>query len=273
LFSLHSNNQAIGIAPPFAKIWNDAQSFENDSSDEHSVDDETKNVDDATIQRIVECGAQLMDLLEGDSPCGSDCSSDDHQENIVDDVDDDDDDNNDDNDNDLQVNNNDNNNNDDADDAQNIINAQLRNADKKQFVASLKATKTNFLVEQNKKNDDDNDDNSGDDDDNDDDEQYFEDLVDQREESNPFVRLEGVGLFPLGATLNHSCMPNVLVSYVNRHEANVIARRSIKAGDELTHTYVQETASLDQRRAAMRIYGFQCHCVRCVADDDANQQQ
>ena len=79
----------------------------------------------------------------------------------------------------------------------------------------------------------------------------------------PFARLEGMGLFPLSATVNHSCIPNCVVTFNRNFEAYVYARRNIAAGDELFHTYVQETDPLDERRRELKLYGFTCTCAKC----------
>lgn len=52
----------------------------------------------------------------------------------------------------------------------------------------------------------------------------------------------GAGCFPHGATLNHSCRPNCLLSY-ELHEGEVPLQavrvlEPVAAGDELTHSYV-----------------------------------
>lgn len=83
----------------------------------------------------------------------------------------------------------------------------------------------------------------------------------------PFARLEGMGLFPLSATVNHSCIPNCVVTFNRNFEAYVYARRNIAAGDELFHTYVQETDPLDERRRELKLYGFTCTCAKCEREE------
>jgi hypothetical protein len=106
----------------------------------------------------------------------------------------------------------------------------------------------------------------GDDDENEHSDAYIDeqgrDLID-----GPFARLEGMGLFPLSATVNHSCVPNCVVTFNRNFEAYVYARRAIKEGDELFHTYVQETDTLENRRAELKLYGFTCRCLKCVEEE------
>jgi hypothetical protein len=100
-----------------------------------------------------------------------------------------------------------------------------------------------------------------------DDDCYDDDGVDLID--GPFARLEGVGIFPLSATVNHSCVPNCVVTFNRDFSAYVYARRNIAVGDELFHTYVQETDPLDVRRAELKVYGFDCVCSKCVEEAKA----
>jgi SET domain-containing protein len=84
---------------------------------------------------------------------------------------------------------------------------------------------------------------------------------------------KGVGIFPLSATVNHSCVPNCVVTFNRDFSAYVYARRNIAAGDELFHTYVQETDPLDVRRAELKVYGFDCVCSKCVREQAEAEKQ
>ena len=45
---------------------------------------------------------------------------------------------------------------------------------------------------------------------------------------------------------------------------NVEVARAVAAGDELFISYIEnETLSFQQRRMALREYGFTCQCARC----------
>jgi len=50
-----------------------------------------------------------------------------------------------------------------------------------------------------------------------------------------FPPCEGIGLFPLGSCMNHSCEPNCIVKYSQDNLAQLYVVRNIIAGEELTH--------------------------------------
>ncbi len=60
----------------------------------------------------------------------------------------------------------------------------------------------------------------------------------------------GVGLYPVGAMLNHSCVPNVMQSFAGRR---IIFRAiaPIAAGQEATISYVELSATRAERRATL----------------------
>ena len=83
--------------------------------------------------------------------------------------------------------------------------------------------------------------------------------------------LEGAGLFPLQATLNHNCEPNVtLVKEEGEEERDgrVVARltRDVAEGEELCNAYVDISLPVRRRRRELREYGFECMCERCVRE-------
>ena len=83
--------------------------------------------------------------------------------------------------------------------------------------------------------------------------------------------LEGTGLFPLQATLNHSCEPNVTLLKEpgdEEHDGRVVARvtRDVAAGEELCNSYVDVTLPYKKRQRELREYGFECVCARCVRE-------
>lgn len=70
--------------------------------------------------------------------------------------------------------------------------------------------------------------------------------------------------------LNHNCDPNtdVVSSTGSRTEGlKVYAARDIRAGEELTTTYVNPSHTLDQRQRELRVnWGFICTCERCKSE-------
>jgi len=78
----------------------------------------------------------------------------------------------------------------------------------------------------------------------------------------------GAGVFPHGASLNHSCKPNCLLTYdfqVGRAPIQVVrAMKEVQEGVELTHAYVNLALPSWQRRSVLRKnYGFDCACEQC----------
>ncbi|KAF5329350.1 hypothetical protein D9619_008932 [Psilocybe cf. subviscida] len=77
------------------------------------------------------------------------------------------------------------------------------------------------------------------------------------------------GIYTLHAHLNHSCDPNVSVRHVDQRTAlsriSLIAKRPIKAGEELLVTYVNPKLGFKARQEELRGWGFgACTCKRCV---------
>jgi len=74
------------------------------------------------------------------------------------------------------------------------------------------------------------------------------------------------------AFCNHSCIPNVDVNF--RHDAArpglwcvATASRAIEEGEELTIQYVPVvTIPVADRQASLQRWGFECSCIRCVAE-------
>ena len=86
-----------------------------------------------------------------------------------------------------------------------------------------------------------------------------------------WATFDGTGLFPLQATMNHNCEPNVsLLKEEDEEECDgrVVARttRDVDAGEELCNSYVDVTLPLRRRRRELREYGFECDCARCARE-------
>eukprot|EP00908_Phaeocystis_cordata_P013265 Transcript_24309.p1 GENE.Transcript_24309~~Transcript_24309.p1 ORF type:complete len:402 (-),score=133.37 Transcript_24309:29-1234(-) len=80
----------------------------------------------------------------------------------------------------------------------------------------------------------------------------------------------GTALFDRLACINHSCAPNAEVwpSRDGSHEARLVARRAIAAGDEVTISYIDanQRAGVRERRRELCEYGFVCACAKCEAE-------
>lgn len=75
-----------------------------------------------------------------------------------------------------------------------------------------------------------------------------------------------VGLWPEYAFLNHSCVPNTVMTVI-KDRMLIHATRLMDEGEELTRNYVAHmtTAPRPQRQAALDEagFGFNCDCPRC----------
>lgn len=94
--------------------------------------------------------------------------------------------------------------------------------------------------------------------------------------SRALVPLLGGALFTLQSNFNHSCCPNAEVSNRSNHEILLTAKRAIRAGDEVTISYISDLSRLvedaTQRREKLKTYFFFCHCTRCKAEDEAKEK-
>ena len=82
-----------------------------------------------------------------------------------------------------------------------------------------------------------------------------------------FPMFSGQALFPLTCLLNHSCEPSAMTrfrSWRGGTAVRVEALRDVKESEELSVSYVDENASLEDRNEALAGYGFACRCPACV---------
>lgn len=81
---------------------------------------------------------------------------------------------------------------------------------------------------------------------------------------------QGTAFYPLQSCMNHSCCPSAKA--FKREEdkdgqAAILACRSIKKGEEVTISYIDEDLELKERRALLADYGFNCKCPRCMEEE------
>lgn len=85
-----------------------------------------------------------------------------------------------------------------------------------------------------------------------------------------FPPLDGTAFYATICRINHSCDPNVRVTYVNSPEhglqASLIALKPIAPGQELVQSYIDQFQPLAVRQKALKDYGFQCACSKCVSE-------
>ncbi len=186
------NNQAIGVAPPLARLWSRLQGeHDDDDDDEEEADDDdddnnnlnvvVKHEDEATDDDAradgddyeretdslvggVDEAFKLRVMRTAEALRAQDDGANDARPHHY-----------------LHTN----------------VNAA---ADDEKKPTTTKQCDDEECDEDHDHDDDDNDDDCEDDDD---------DVIDDGEEA-PFRRLEGVGMFPLSATVNHSCQPSTI---------------------------------------------------------------
>ncbi|KAA8635392.1 hypothetical protein SMACR_00488 [Sordaria macrospora] len=90
-------------------------------------------------------------------------------------------------------------------------------------------------------------------------------------QTNAFNRFDadtgqaGIYLHPSLSMVNHSCVPNAYITFEKR-KAFLKAERDIEPGDEILISYIDHTAPRRARQESLRLYHFQCNCVRCKDD-------
>jgi hypothetical protein len=89
------------------------------------------------------------------------------------------------------------------------------------------------------------------------------------------VNLDYAGIGLIAARLNHSCLPNVYTAYNSTSGyITVQAIKPIAAGEELCTAYINGAGKLrSERRAQLRMWGFECSCIACAEDYDESRRQ
>lgn len=88
-----------------------------------------------------------------------------------------------------------------------------------------------------------------------------------------FPPLDGTGFFMTTCKINHSCDPNVFVQY-NQDPylglvLELVALKDIEEGEELVQSYIDQNLPTEKRQKALRDYGFQCRCHKCIETSTA----
>ena len=78
----------------------------------------------------------------------------------------------------------------------------------------------------------------------------------------------GSAVYLLSSLFNHSCVPNVDVSFPrNNHEIEFRAMRDIRKHEHLCISYIDSTMLYDERQRRLEMgYGFRCMCELCRED-------
>ncbi|CAN0046613.1 unnamed protein product [Ectocarpus fasciculatus] len=92
------------------------------------------------------------------------------------------------------------------------------------------------------------------------------------------------GLFPCGALVNHSCLPNTFfhcVAEPSSPEGRPVVKQvlrsicNIRAGDELCCSYLSSGAAVgtvSERRDLLMGWGFRCACARCQSEAEEEKR-
>jgi SET and MYND domain-containing protein len=78
----------------------------------------------------------------------------------------------------------------------------------------------------------------------------------------------GSAVYLLASMTNHSCAPNMDVTFPhNSAAAAFVANRDIRAGEQLSVSYMDAGLPVEARQQHLRFaYGFSCVCQRCIAE-------
>mmetsp|Transcript_22050 Transcript_22050/g.47960 ORF Transcript_22050/g.47960 Transcript_22050/m.47960 type:complete len:415 (-) Transcript_22050:280-1524(-) len=83
--------------------------------------------------------------------------------------------------------------------------------------------------------------------------------------------VDGEGLYLQALIANHSCAPNIQLSFADGDATLCIsALRDIEDKEELFHDYARHASSSKDRRSALLQYGIKCGCELCSAPDDTD---
>jgi len=91
--------------------------------------------------------------------------------------------------------------------------------------------------------------------------------------SGCFINSEGSGLYSLQSAINHSCLPNVEITFPNNDFTLAVkALTDIKAGTEVCISYLDDCMLQRSRHSRIRMlrenYLFNCSCEKCESQID-----
>lgn len=99
------------------------------------------------------------------------------------------------------------------------------------------------------------------------------DMVEEFGIDTLYPPLDGTAFYTMICRINHSCEPNVRVTYVSCPQrgllATLIALRPIGPGEELVQSYIDQFQGYEARKKALSDYGFVCSCSKCVIESGA----
>lgn len=91
--------------------------------------------------------------------------------------------------------------------------------------------------------------------------------------SGNFLNNEGVALFQLQSTCNHSCNPNAEPTYLhNNSRLSLVALKNIDADEEICISYLDdcmlERSRYSRQKELKENYLFVCCCEKCILQAD-----
>lgn len=103
---------------------------------------------------------------------------------------------------------------------------------------------------------------------------FIDHLYQQMDETvGEFLNNEGVALYSLQSTCNHSCSPNAEPKFLhNNHRLSLVATQDIEEGEEIFISYLDECflnrSRHSRMKELMRNYLFVCQCPKCESEAD-----
>lgn len=85
-----------------------------------------------------------------------------------------------------------------------------------------------------------------------------------------FPPLDGTAFYLLTCKINHSCDPNVIVTYTTTEkglQARLLVLKDIAIGEEFVQSYIDQSQPLGARQASLVDYGFSCTCTKCTIEN------
>ena len=73
--------------------------------------------------------------------------------------------------------------------------------------------------------------------------------------------------------MNHSCSPNTSIEFATDCTAQLYVKKDIKAGDEITISYIDDTQDYEDRQFDLRTYGFACNCDTCEEEKNEENEE
>ncbi|KAK4229186.1 SET domain-containing protein 5, partial [Podospora fimiseda] len=78
-----------------------------------------------------------------------------------------------------------------------------------------------------------------------------------------------MAVYTVVSRINHGCKPNAYTRFIPEHlQVSVAAIREIEEGEEITISYLTLGKTSDERKEALKQWGFECTCDLCTASPE-----